>query len=122
MSDSFGGQCGMCGKDWFFATREERCKWRDEHNPEHVGFMSFFIKPCEWCGQVDSHENGCRLGLSPDEIVGRPPSCPCGLKERPGSASASMRKVTCLRAQSTTARRTRQPMTQSLAYRWVFRG
>lgn len=54
----FGGQCGMCGRDWFFATREERQKWRDEHDPEHVGFMSFF-KPSN--------------------------TCPCGLKERPGS-------------------------------------
>ena len=22
---------------------------------------------CEWCGQADGHENGCRLGLGPDE-------------------------------------------------------
>lgn len=75
----------MCGRDWFFATRDERRKWRDEHNSEHLGFMSFFTNPCEWCGQVEGHENGCRLGLGPDEIADRQPCCPCGSKTRPGN-------------------------------------
>lgn len=43
------------------------------------------VSACEWCGRIDGHENGCRLGLGLDEIAERQPCCPCGLKTRPGS-------------------------------------
>lgn len=32
---------------------------------------------CEWCGQASGHENGCRLGLGPDERGAHRTDCNC---------------------------------------------
>lgn len=32
---------------------------------------------CEWCGQAGGHENGCRLGLGPDERGAHRTDCNC---------------------------------------------
>lgn len=35
------------------------------------------IDACEWCGRLDGHANGCRLGLGPDERGAHIQDCDC---------------------------------------------
>lgn len=53
-------------------SEEERLLWAIFSGP-----------PCDWCGKFTYHDDGCRLGLEPNEATDV--RCPCGLKERPGS-------------------------------------
>lgn len=41
-NDTYCSSCGRCGQDFEFATREERLEWFDDHDADHIDFISFF--------------------------------------------------------------------------------
>lgn len=74
-------RCGECG-----ATFDHRPEWvkvaegqqgaRDDMWKVTV-YQETAQARCEWCGQAGGHENGCRLGLGPDERGAHRTDCNC---------------------------------------------
>lgn len=44
MSDvlEYGASCGKCGRDFMFADGADRNKWLDNHDRDHLDFVSYF--------------------------------------------------------------------------------